>query len=145
MRRLMLVLVLVCATATLWAQQNRIDTITPNAPELAGYGALNIGVQTIQVTDRKRPDILNTKEGGPVAEYDRTLTLEVWYPATLAAGQQPGGEYRVITRDPAVMATIGGRAVRDAAPLAGPGAPKPGEGGNYPLVIISHGYPVTVT
>ena len=141
MRRLMLVLVLVCATATLWAQQNRIDTITPNAPELAGYGALNIGVQTIQVTDRKRPDILNTKEGGPVAEYDRTLTLEVWYPATLAAGQQPGGEYRVITRDPAVMATIGGRAVRDAAPLAGPGAPKPGEGGNYPLVIISHGYP----
>lgn len=140
MRRLMMVLVLVCATATLWAQQNRIDTITPNAPELAGYGAFNIGVRTIQVTDKKRPDILNTKEGGPVAAYDRTLTLEVWYPAALAAGQQPGGEYRVITRDPAITATIGGRAVRDAAPLAGPGSPKPGEGG-YPLVIISHGYP----
>ena len=140
MRRVMMVLVLACATATLWAQQNRIDTITPSAPELASYGALNIGVRTIQVTDKKRPDILYTKEGGPVAEYDRTLTLEVWYPAALAAGQQPGGEYRVITRDPAITATILGKAVRDAAPLAGPGAPKPGDGG-YPLVIISHGYP----
>ena len=138
MRRLMMSLVLVCATATLWAQQNRIDTITPSAPELAAYGALNIGVRTIQVTDRKRPDILNTRDGGPVAEYDRTLTLEVWYPAALGAGQQPGGEYRVITRDPAVTATIVGKAVRDAAPLLGGAAPLAGQ---YPLVIISHGYP----
>ena len=56
----------------------------------------------MQVTDRNRPDILNTKEGAPTARYDRTLTLEVWYPAKLAAGQKPGGEYRAITRDPAV-------------------------------------------
>lgn len=67
MRRLMVGLVLVSATATLWAQQNRIDVVTPSAPELASYGALNIGVRTIQVIDRKRPDILNTKEGGLVA------------------------------------------------------------------------------
>lgn len=131
MRRLMVGLILVSATATLWAQQNRIDVVTPSAPELASYGALNIGVRTIQVIDRKRPDILNTKEGGLVAEYDRTLTLEVWYPAALADGQPPGGEYRVITRDPAITATMLGKAVRDAAPLTG----------NYPLVIISHGYP----
>jgi len=37
-------------------------------------------VRTIQATDKNRPDILNTKEGGPTARYDRTLTLEVWYP-----------------------------------------------------------------
>ncbi len=81
MRRVTIGLLLVLASATLFAQQNRIDAITLSAPELASYGALNIGVRTIQVTDRNRPDILSTKEGGPVARYDRTLTLEVWYPA----------------------------------------------------------------
>ncbi len=140
MRRVTIGLVLVLASATLAAQQNRIDVVTPSAPELAAPGPLNIGVRTIQVTDKNRPDILNTKDGSPVARYDRTLTLEVWYPAALAGGQQPGGEYRVITRDPAITVTIHGRAVRDAAPLPGPAATKPGAGG-YPLVVISHGYP----
>lgn len=120
-------------SASVLAQQNRIDVVTPNAPELATHGPLNIGVRTIQVTDKNRPDILNTKEGGPVARYDRTLTLEVWYPAALAAGQQPGGEYKTITRDPAITATILGKAVRDAAPLRSQAA--------YALVVISHGYP----
>jgi predicted dienelactone hydrolase len=133
MRRLTIGLVLVLASATLLAQQNRIDVVTPAAPELAPYGALDIGVRTIQVTDTNRPDIVNTKADGPVARYDRTLTLEVWYPAALAAGRQPGGEYKVITRDPAITAVVHGKAVRDAAP-------KLAEGG-YPLVIISHGYP----
>lgn len=113
------------------AQNNRIDVISPSAPELAAFGAHATGVRTIQVTDKNRPDVLNTKEGGPVARYDRTLTLEVWYPAMLAAGQKPGGEYRVITRDPAVSATLYGQAVRDAQPIKGA----------FPLVIISHGYP----
>ncbi len=133
MRRVTTGLVLVLASAGLFAQQNRIDVVTPSAPELAAHGPLNIGVRTIQVADRNRPDILNTKEGAPVGRYDRTLTLEVWYPAALAAGQQPGGEYKVITRDPAITASIQGQAVRDAEPLRGQAA--------YPLVIISHGYP----
>jgi predicted dienelactone hydrolase len=115
------------------AQQNRIDTVAPVAPELASYGSYDIGVRTIQVTDRDRPDILNTKEGAAIARYDRTLTLEIWYPAALAAGQKPGGEYRAMTRDPATTATLYGRAVRDAAPAAA--------GAAFPLVIISHGYP----
>ena len=85
------------AATVVSAQQNRIDAVTPAAPELAAYGPLDIGVRTIQVTDKNRPDILNIKEGGPIVRYDRTLTLEVWYPAALAAGQKPGGEYRVIT------------------------------------------------
>ena len=138
MRRSLMAFLFVFASTILVAQQNRIDTITPSAPELAPYGPHDIGVRTIQVTDKNRPDILNIKEGGPVVRYDRTLTLEVWYPATLAAGQKPGGEYRVITRDPAVMATIYGKAVRDASIRLRQGS---GETGSYPLVIISHGYP----
>jgi predicted dienelactone hydrolase len=118
--------------ANAFAQSNRIDIVTPSAPELAGYGTLAIGVRTLQATDKNRPDILNTKEGGPIARYDRTLTLEVWYPATLAAGQKPGGDYRAITRDPAITATLHGQAVRDAPPATT---------GPLPLVIISHGYP----
>lgn len=120
--------------AALFAQDNRIDVISPMAPELAAYGPLDIGVRTIQATDPNRPDILNTRPGEAVARYDRTLTLEVWYPAALAAGTKPGGDYRVITRDPGVTATLHGRAVRDAAPRASAAS-------GYPLVIVSHGYP----
>ena len=124
-------LVLVAATAS---PQNRIDTVTPVAPELASYGPLAVGVRTIQVTDRNRPDILNTKPGEATARYDRTLTVEMWYPASLAPGQPQVGDYPgVITRDPSVVVTLHGRATRDAAPLA--------KEGGYPLVIVSHGYP----
>lgn len=134
MRRLIPVVVLVAfAATTLSAQHNRIDVVTPTAPELAAYGPLAIGVRTIQVTDQNRPDILNIKEGGPVVRYDRTLPLEVWYPATLAPTQKRGGEYRAITRDPAITVTLTGQAVRDAAVMK---TVTP-----FPLVIISHGYP----
>jgi predicted dienelactone hydrolase len=133
-RRLLISASLVaCLAAAALAQNNRIDVVSPLAPELAAYGPYAIGVRTIQVTDRNRPDILNTKEGGPTVRSDRTLTLEIWYPAKLAAGQKPGGDYRVITRDPAVLATLHGQAVRDAAPEA--------TAGGFPLVIVSHGYP----
>jgi predicted dienelactone hydrolase len=133
MRETLTAFFVAAAATALSAQQNRIDTVTPAAPELAAYGPHAIGVRTIQVTDKGRPDILNIKDGGPIVRYDRTLTLEVWYPAALAAGQQSGGEYRVITRDPAVTATLHGQAVRDAAVLK--------SASSYPLVIISHGYP----
>ena len=132
-RVLVLVFALAALAGSALAQQNRIDTVTPSAPELAGYGTYAIGVRTLQATDKNRPDVLNTKEGGPTARYDRTLTLEAWYPAALAAGQKPGGDYRAILRDPAITATLHGQAVRDAAPLTSE-AP-------FPLVIISHGYP----
>ena len=128
----MVAAVLATAAVIASAQTNRIDVITPSAPELAAYGTLSIGVRTIQITDKNRPDILNIKEGGPVVRYDRTLTIELWYPATLAAGRNRGGDYRVITRDPAISATLHGQAVRDAAPVAGT---------RFPLVIVSHGYP----
>ncbi|HWI18571.1 MAG TPA: hypothetical protein VNT81_12540 [Vicinamibacterales bacterium] len=130
MRRLP-ILVALLLSVPLFAQQNRIDLVAPTAPDLASFGPHPIGVRTLTATDKNRPDILNTKEGGPTARYDRTLALEAWYPAALAAGQKAGGEYRVITRDGTTMATLHGKAVRNAAVLKG----------TYPLVIISHGYP----
>jgi len=117
----------------LLAQQNRIDVVTPAAPELAAFGPFPIGVRTITVVDRDRPDVLRTTPGGPVARSDRALTLEVWYPAGLRAGQSPGGSYDVVTRDPQIRATLRGAAVRGADPQRS-GAP-------FPLVVISHGYP----
>ena len=127
------IVAIVLAAVTVGAQTNRIDVVSPMAPELAAYGQFDVGVRTVQATDRNRPDILNTKPGQPTARYDRTLTLEIWYPARLTGGQTPGGDYRVVTRDPSVTATLHGKAVRDAQPIAA-GAP-------FPLVIISHGYP----
>ena len=92
-----------------------------------------IGVRTLQVTDRNRPDILNTKEGGATARYDRTLTVEVWYPATLAAGSEAR------RRLPGDDARSG-----DHGDAARPGGPRRGAADvqrPLPLVIISHGYP----
>lgn len=132
-RPIAIAIVCLCLAAFADAQTNRIDMISPYAPELAAFGPYAIGVRTIYVTDPNRIDIVNTKEGGPAVRADRTLTLEVWYPARLAPGQQPGGRQRVITHDPDITAVLYGRAVRDAAPATDAGA--------FPLVIVSHGYP----
>ena len=115
------------------AQVNRIDIIRPDAPSLAAYGDYDIGVRTIVVTDLGRVDVLNTQRGSEVAIYDRSLTVEVWYPAQLASGQSRGGEYLAITRNPEITARLSGQAVRDAVPDTSAGA--------FPLVVISHGYP----
>lgn len=114
--------------------QNRVDVVTPMAPELAAFGPAGVGVRTVSATDLGRVDVLATKEGGPNVRSDRRITIEVWYPASLPAGQVPGGVYRTIARDPSRPIVLHGRAVRDAAPAVPPA-------GKFPLVIISHGYP----
>ena len=111
------------------AQQNHIDTIAPLAPELASYGTYDIGVRTLQVTDRNRPDILNTKEGAPTARYDRTLTLEIWYPATplhfgIDLSPSTQDTFSVVPNTPPLRQA----AVRNAAI----------QPGRYPLVLYSH-------
>ena len=116
------------------AQQNRVDTVTPMAPQLAAYGSLAVGARTITATDPNRANVLATKEGGPVARYDRALTIEVWYPAAPVPGRSTDGVYHTIARDPARPTELHGRAVRDALPAA-PSAP------GYPLVVVSHGFP----
>ena len=129
-------LALVCLVTLAWpagtAAQNRIDVVTPLAPELAAYGADDVGVRTLRMTDRNRPDVLGAAEGKPLPRYDRTLTLDAWYPAGPAT-VHPDGEYHTITRDPGITVILRGKAIRDAAPAKA--------GGPFPLVIVSHGYP----
>jgi predicted dienelactone hydrolase len=125
--------VLIMSSAIGNAQVNRIDIIRPDAPSLAAYGEFDIGVRTLTLTDPNRIDVLNTQRGAEAAIYDRSLTVEVWYPAQLASGQSRGGEYRAITRNPEITAVLSGQAVRDAEPDTSAGA--------FPLVVISHGYP----
>jgi predicted dienelactone hydrolase len=108
--------------------QNRIDLVRPDAPALAAFGPLAIGVTTLSLVNPGQIDIVNATET-EAPRYDRPLTVEVWYPAD--PGMPPGGTYTAFLRDGATLVTLIGRASRDAAPLAG----------SYPLVILSHGYP----
>jgi predicted dienelactone hydrolase len=122
------------------ATENRIDSVRPDAPELAAFGPSPIGVRTLRLVHPRQMDILRAKAGEPTPLYDRPLTVEVWYPslphpaqpARTADGLEPG-QYRTLTRDPRLTVTLRGRALRDAAPAT--------QAGPYPLVIISHGYP----
>ena len=121
------------------AQDNRIDTIRADAPVLAKYGSLGIGVKTLTFTNPRQLDVVKSKAGEPAPTYDRPLTVEVWYPgkATDAPSTTPAapanGQYRTFIRDGKTETILSGTATRNAA--ADPsGAP-------YPLVIISHGYP----
>lgn len=113
------------------AQDNRIDTVRPDAPELAAYGENAIGVRTIDLVNKDQIDIVNVEASKDHPRYDRPLKVEVWYPAA------PGGTATpyegVFLRDGVTQVKLSGKAVRDAAPQA---AETP-----YPLVIISHGYP----
>ena len=43
------------------AQDNRIDTIRADAPDLAAYGKLAVGVKTIQLVNPKQLDIVKAK------------------------------------------------------------------------------------
>lgn len=109
--------------------ENRIDTVRPDAPELAAYGDFAVGVREMRFTNPDQVDVVNTGAEGAVARYDRPLTVEVWYPAT--AGTAPGGRYETVLRDGETVVTLHGRAVRDAGVADG----------SFPLVIVSHGYP----
>lgn len=115
------------------AAENRIDTIRSDAPELAAYGRFSIGVKTVNLSNPGQLDISKFKAGQRMPTYERPLTVEVWYPAKLAAGQAAAGQYKVLARDGKMEVVLNGRAVRDAQPdsTAGP----------YPLLIVSHGYP----
>lgn len=114
--------------------ENRIDTQRPDAPELAAYGAHKVGVRTIEMTNPGQIDILKIDPAQPKPDvlptYDRSLTVEVWYPA--AADATGETTFPVILRDGETIAPITGKAMRDAAPMAD---------ATYPFVIISHGYP----
>lgn len=117
------------------ALANPIDTQLPNAPALAAYGALPVGVRQLEMVNPDQIDILAIDAGADkpaeLPRYDRPLTVEMWYPA--AADATGATETKAYLRDGTTEVTLTGRAMRDAA-AAAPDTP-------YPLVLISHGYP----
>ncbi|MEM6941374.1 MAG: dienelactone hydrolase [Pseudomonadota bacterium] len=113
--------------------ENRIDAQLPNAPELAAYGDLAVGVRQLEMVNPGQINILaidpQVEKPDPLPTYDRPLTVEMWYPATADATGET--TLKAYLRDGVTEVTLNGTAVRDAAPAPG----------GYPLVLISHGYP----
>ncbi len=117
------------------ALANPIDGQLPNAPELAAYGEMAVGVRQLEMVN---PDQINivaidpaAAKPEPLPRYDRALTVEMWYPAV--EGATGSNELKAYLRDGTTEVTLTGRAIRDAEPAVADEA--------YPLVIISHGYP----
>ena len=99
---------------------NRVDGLRPDAPPLA-RGQYRVGVVTGRVVDPARLHL-----DGTVAP--RALTIEQWYP-TGATGN--GCTYDALLRDGVQRIVLRGGGLRDAPAMAG----------DWPLVILSHGYP----
>ena len=112
-----------------------------DAPELARRGRYSVGVRTLEIVHPAQVDILHfDKATGKAPLYDRPLTLEVWYPATIPPGKEerttyesamPGNPDRLPAGMPKTF-RIAGKALRDAPPVTGE---------RFPLVVVSHGYP----
>jgi predicted dienelactone hydrolase len=108
----------------------------PDAPELSARGSYAVGVKTIQLVHKNQVDVLNSKEGkDPI--YDRPLTIEVWYPATVKSDAKTVTYNEVMgtandSLRPLIPFTFQGRAYRDAQPVTADGT--------FPLIVVSHGY-----
>jgi predicted dienelactone hydrolase len=129
------VLAVAVTAATPLAAENRIDGLSPDAPALAAYGPLPVGVRRIDLVNEDQIDILAVDPGAPKPatppRYDRPLTVETWYPA--APGATGDTSLDAFIRDGVTEVELEGRAVRDAAP-----APTADP---FPLILLSHGYP----
>ena len=109
-----------------------------DAPQLAARGNYAVGVRTLDLVHRGQVDILHfDKKTGKAPLYDRPLKVEVWYPATIPAGQQERTVYQMpvpgghgFAGSPVFQ--IPDEALRDAPPVTGK---------TFPLVVVSHGYP----
>ncbi len=105
-----------------------------DAPELAALGEHAVGVRSITLVDRDQLDLsaIDPRTGVP-AKHDRSLKVEIWYPARAVPGATPVTyEDAMESEPPAPPAKfrIPGLAVRDAKP----------DGSRFPLVIVAHGY-----
>ncbi len=106
-----------------------------DAPELAALGAHAVGVSTISLVEPAVPDLaaFDRAKGAPPLR-DRTLQVEVWYPAEARPGDTPVTYHDTLpseARGQEAAFAIEGLAVR-AAPAD--------RRGPYPLVVLSHGY-----
>ncbi len=108
----------------------------PGAPELAARGDTVAGVRTLKMTMPGGADVVKGLQNGRYPRYDRSLLVEVWYPACPSETDVPAvytdhlGRVDLGNLEPC---PIQGRSFRDAAPDPRAGA--------RPVVVISHGYP----
>lgn len=108
----------------------------PDAPILAARGEFKVGVKTAHLIHHDQIDILNSSKDKD-SIYDRPLTVEIWYPALLAEGENEEVIYEDVMGNfnspdrPLIPFTFKGRALRDAKPDK--------TNGPYPLLIVSHG------
>tara|TARA_R110002074_G_scaffold149035_7_gene301333 strand:+ start:2255 stop:3559 length:1305 start_codon:yes stop_codon:yes gene_type:complete len=107
----------------------------PDAPELSARGEFNVGVQTINLVNKNQVDVLNSEEGKDPL-YDRPITIEVWYPASVSDNAKTVIYDEVMgtagdTLRPLTPFTFKGRSYRDATPITG---------SKFPLIVVSHGY-----
>jgi predicted dienelactone hydrolase len=105
-----------------------------DAPELASLGPLKVGVRTLTWVEPAQPDILAMDpKTGVVPKKDRTLQVDVWYPATNLPGAHRENYSGSLPAEPPGLPatfTVPGIAIRDARPA----------GAGYPLIVVSHGY-----
>ena len=109
------------------SHDNRIDLIRPDAPALAQLGAYAVGVKTLELVNPAQLDVLAAMAGNP-AVIDRKLVVELWYPT---AARGAAATYCTVSRDGRTPVHLSGSATRDGVAVEG----------DFPLVILSHGYP----
>lgn len=105
-----------------------------DAPELAHLGASGVGFRSVTFVHKNQPDLENPDpKSGAVALHDRSLRVDIWYPAKIGKGQRcviyRGALWGEPPHPPVAFTQIG-LAVAMAEPT----------GRNHPLVLVSHGY-----
>src|SRR5271165_4899160 len=113
-----------------------------DAPELAHLGAYAVGVRTLHLHQSAQASVLEFDAAqGRAPLRDRTLEVDLWYPAKPSPDAVPVTYAASLPGEPPLPAagfTVPGIAVRDAPPA----------GSGFPLIIVSHGYsgdPVAMT
>ena len=134
MIRRLAVCALIFSAAPSQAQTSPPSVPGIDAPELAVLGPNGVGFRTVTYIHRAQPDFqsVNAKSLA-VPMYDRTLVVDIWYPATIRKFQK-----RVTYRaafwgeppKPPIAFIVSGLAVLNATP----------KGDGHPLIIVSHGY-----
>jgi len=135
-RNLLLGLMLLgLAAPALAGQVQKVPAIVGiDAPELAPMGAAGVGFRSVTFVHKDQPDLEHPDAtSGAVALRDRTLKVDIWYPASVRKGQG-GATYRgTLWGEPPlapVTFTQPGLAALNAKPV----------GRGHPLIILSHGY-----
>jgi predicted dienelactone hydrolase len=119
------ILLTVFATISTHAAEQLFSEQPTVTPELAAPGLYSVGVTTLTVNN---PDQLSATDFKTIE--DRSLKLEVWYPAKPTTNSNPTS-YLNVTRSQKKF-EIQGSAYRDLPPST--------DTGKFPLVVLSHGY-----